>query len=294
MTGSILDLAENRTVLLDGGFGSELIGRGFRMGGCPETWNVDRPEPVMEIHRSYYEAGSDAVLTNSFGGSRIKLAEYGEESRCRELNRAAALLAARIRPPGRYVGGSIGPTGKFLKPQGPGEETDFEDSFAEQAGGLAEGGADFLLIETQYDLREALCALRGARRATSLPVFVTMTFKHVPRGFFTIMGDSVSKSLETLEAEGVPAVGANCTIGSEEMVTLVKEMRSNTRLPIIAQANAGQPTANEEGRVVYGQSTEDYVSSVPAMINNGATIVGGCCGTTPEHIHQIAEILRIR
>jgi 5-methyltetrahydrofolate--homocysteine methyltransferase len=293
MAESILDLAKNRTVLLDGGLGSELIRHGFPMGGCPEAWNLENPEAVVEIHRSYYEAGSDAVLTNSFGGSRIRLAGHGEGGRCYELNKAAAVLAGRVRPAGKYVGGSIGPTGKFLKPQGEYEEGEFEESFAEQARGLADGGVDFLLVETQYDLREALCALRGARKSASVPVFVTMTFKPVPRGFFTIMGDGVSKCLETLAGEGVPAVGANCTIGSEEMADLVKSMRSATDLPIIAQANAGQPGADAQGRVVYSQTAEEYVASLPRMVRNGANIVGGCCGTTPDHIRLMADGLKI-
>jgi 5-methyltetrahydrofolate--homocysteine methyltransferase len=291
MIESILDLAKKRPVLLDGGFGSELIRRGFSLGGCPEAWNIDRPEDIMDIHLGYFEAGSDAVLTNSFGGSRIKLAGHGQEGRCRELNSAAAEVARRVRPAGKLVGGSMGPTGKFLKPQGEYEEKDFEDSFAEQAAGLAEGGVDFLLVETQYDLREALTALRGARNVTDLPVYVTMTFKPVPRGFFTIMGDSVARCLEALVSEGVPAVGANCTIGSGEMAELVKVMRGTTNLPIIAQANAGQPTADAEGRVVYSQTPEDYVSSVPAMVRNGANILGGCCGTTPDHIRLMAAKL---
>jgi 5-methyltetrahydrofolate--homocysteine methyltransferase len=292
MAESILDLAKNRTVLLDGGLGSELIRHGFPMGGCPEAWNLENPEAVVEIHRSYYEAGSDAVLTNSFGGSRIRLAGHGEGGRCYELNKAAAVLAGRARPAGN-VGGSIGPTGKFLKPQGEYEEGEFEESFAEQARGLADGGVDFLLVETQYDLREALCALRGARKSASVPVFVTMTFKPVPRGFFTIMGDGVSKCLETLAGEGVPAVGANCTIGSEEMADLVKSMRSATDLPIIAQANAGQPGADAQGRVVYSQTAEEYVAALPRMVRNGANIVGGCCGTTPDHIRLMADGLKI-
>ncbi len=292
MTESILDLAKRRTVLLDGGFGSELISRGFPIGGCPEVWNVDHPEAIKEIHGNYFEAGSDAVLTNSFGGSRIKLAGHGEDGRCYELNRAAAEIAGRAKPAGKYVGGSMGPTGKFLKPQGEFEEAEFEDSFAEQAKGLADGGVDFLLVETQYDLREALAALRGARKSTDLSVFVTMTFKFVPRGFFTIMGDSVSQYLETMTGEGVPAIGANCTIGSDEMADLVKDMRSKTSLPIIAQANAGQPSVDPEGRVVYSQTPEEYVSSVPSIVENGANLIGGCCGTTPDHIRLIAAWLK--
>jgi 5-methyltetrahydrofolate--homocysteine methyltransferase len=292
MTRSILDLAKERVVLLDGGFGTELIRHGFPQGECPEVWNVERPAAIKEIHKSYFDAGSDAVLTNSFGGSRIKLAGHDQEKRCYELNKAAAAAATAVKPDGRFVGGSIGPTGKFLKPQGEFTEAEFEDAFAEQVRGLADGGVDFLLIETQYDLKEALCALRGARRASPLPVFVTMTFNHVPRGYFTLMGNSAAACLETLEKEGVPAVGANCTINSEEMAGLVKEMRAATSLPLIAQANAGKPCLTAEGQVAYEQGLEDYVKHVPAIAANGANLIGGCCGTNPDYIRRMAKILK--
>ncbi len=292
MDASIFDLIKKRVVLLDGGFGTELIKRGFPQGACPESWNVEKPEVVREIHKSYFDAGSDAVLTNSFGGSPIKLASYGLESRCRELNRAAALIANEVKPKGRFVGGSMGPIGKFLKPQGEHTEPEFEDAYGEQARGLTEGKADFLLIETQYDLREALCALRGARKASHLPVFVTMTYNRVPRGFFTLMGNSVAQCVEAFEKEGVPAVGANCTLDSKDMADLVRAMREKTALPIIAQANAGQPTLSAETGVSYSQGMEDYVTYIPKIVENGANIIGGCCGTDPDYIKRMAGLIK--
>jgi 5-methyltetrahydrofolate--homocysteine methyltransferase len=292
MDASIFDLIKKRVVLLDGGFGTELIKRGFPQGACPESWNVENPEMVREIHKSYFDAGSDAVLTNSFGGSPIKLASYGLESRCRELNKAAALIANEAKPKGRFVGGSMGPIGKFLRPQGEHTESEFEDAYGEQARGLTDGKADFLLIETQYDLREALCALRGARKASDLPIFVTMTYNRVPRGFFTLMGNSVAHCVEAFEKEGVPAVGANCTLDSEAMADLVKALRERTALPIIAQANAGQPALSAETGVSYSQGMEDYVKYVPKIIENGANIIGGCCGTNPDYIRRMADIIK--
>jgi len=292
MNEAIFELIKKRTVLLDGGMGTELFKRGFPQGACPESWNVERPEVVKEIHKSYYDAGSDAVLTNSFGGSRIKLSSYGLEKRCWELNYAAAKIGNEAKPKGRFLGGSIGPTGKFLKPQGDFSESEFEDAFAEQARGLAEGGVDFLLIETQYDLKEALCALRGARKASQLPVFVTMTFDHKPRGFFTMMGNSVAQCIKELEGQGVPAVGSNCNLNSEEMAELVKAMRELTSLPVIAQANAGKPSLTDEGKVAYSQGLEDYLRFIPQIIQNGANLVGGCCGTNPDYIKRMAAIIK--
>lgn len=292
MTPSLLETARARVVLFDGGLGSELIARGLPQGVPPESWNVDRPDVVREVHRSYFEAGADVVSTNSFGGSPIKLRAYGLEDRAAELNRAAASLAVSVRPAGKFVAGSIGPTGKFLKPQGDFDPEDFVRAFRVQAQALAEGGVDVLILETMYDLEEALCGVRAARESSSLPVFATMTFNRSPRGFFTLMGDSVAKCARALEEAGASAVGSNCTLDSAAMADLVKEFRAATSLPVIAQPNAGQPTIVGESRVVYSQGVEDYTAFVPAMVSNGARFVGGCCGTDPSYIRRMAEVLR--
>jgi len=292
MSKAILSAIRKGVLLLDGGFGTELIARGFPQGACPETWNVERPEVVKEIHKNYFDAGSDAVLTNSFGGSKIKLESYHVGQRCYELNKAAAMIANETKPKGKFVGGSMGPTGKFLKPTGEYEEDQFVEAYAEQARGLNDGGVDFLLIETQYDLKEALCALRGARSVSKKLVFVTLTFNKGPRGYFTMMGNSAAQSIQELEREGVPVVGTNCTLNSEEMVDLVKIMREATTLPIIAQANAGKPSLSDEGEVSYAQGLEDYLKFIPKMIENGANIIGGCCGTNPEYIRHMAQLLK--
>jgi 5-methyltetrahydrofolate--homocysteine methyltransferase len=292
MSEAILEAIHKGVFLLDGGFGTELIARGFPQGACPETWNVERPEVVQEIHKSYFDAGSDAVLTNSFGGSKIKLGDYAVGDKCYELNKAAATIANEVKPEGKFVGGSMGPTGKFLKPTGEFEEDQFVDAYAEQAKGLSDGGVDFLLIETQYDLREALCALKGSREVSDKPVFVTMTFNLGPKGFFTIMGNSPAQFIQEMEKEGVPVVGTNCTLDSGQMVDLIKIMRAATSLPIIAQANAGKPSVSGEGEVSYAQGLEDYIQYMPKMAENGANIIGGCCGTNPEYIQRMAQVLK--
>jgi 5-methyltetrahydrofolate--homocysteine methyltransferase len=291
MSSNILDIIDERIVLLDGGMGTELIRHGFPQGECPELWNLEKPGIIQSIHRSYYHAGADAVLTNSFGGSKVKLKSYDLEDKCYELNKTAASLASDMRPDDRFVGGSIGPTGKFLKPQGEFTEEEFIDAYGEQAKGLADGGADFLLIETQYDIKETLCALNAAREMTSLPVFLTMTFNSYPRGFFTIMGNSAQQCVETLMDVEVPVIGANCNLTSEEMVDLIKTMRELTSLPLIAQANAGKASLSDGGDVVYSQSLEEYVSFIPQMIEKGANIVGGCCGTDPDYIRRMSEVV---
>jgi len=293
MNRTIFDLIKERAVLFDGGMGTELMRHGLPLGTSPETWNVERPDIVQRIHTDYFEAGSDAVSTNSFGGNRIKLAAHGLEGRARELNSAAARVARRAAPAGKFVAGSMGPTGKFLQPQGEFTESEFEEAYGEQAGALAEGGVDLLIIETQYDLKEALAALRGARRAApSLPVFVTLTFNKFRRGYFTLMGNTVPLSVEALEKDGARAVGANCTLNSEDMVGLVRAFREATKLPVIAQANAGKPELSGEGEVSYSQGLEDYVRFVPDMLEAGANVIGGCCGTDPGYIRKMAEFIK--
>jgi len=291
MSDSIFDLIKERIVLLDGGMGTELMRHSFPTGACPESWNEEKPEIIKKIHKSYFDAGSDVVLTNSFGGSKVKLASNGLEDRCYELNLKAATLASEVKPEGRYVAGSMGPTGKFLKPHGEFTEEEFEEAYAEQVKGLAAGKVDFLLIETQYDIKEALCALKGARKSSDLPVFVTMTFNLNPRGYFTIMGNSVSQCVEELENNEVPVVGTNCTLDSTDMVNLVKIMREATPLPLIAQANAGQPSLSSNGTPTYSQGVEDYVRHIPEMIKLGANLIGGCCGTGPDYIRRMAGLI---
>lgn len=292
MTRTLLDLIADRPALLDGGMGTELIRRGLPQGTCPEAWNAERPEAVRAVHASYFEAGADAVSTNSFGGSRIKLAAHGLGPRAAELNEAAARLAREVAPAGRFVAGSMGPTGKFLRPQGDCTEEEFLEAYAEQAMALACGGADLLIVETQYDLKEALTALKASRTAApGLPVFVTLTFNLTPRGYFTLMGNTVPAAVEALESGGASAVGANCTLDSRDMVGLARAFRQATRLPVVIQANAGSPVLAADGSVSYAQGLEEYVGFVPALLEAGANVVGGCCGTGPAHIRMMSEII---
>jgi 5-methyltetrahydrofolate--homocysteine methyltransferase len=291
MKSSILDLIGQRPILLDGGMGTELMRRGLPQGTVPEIWNTERPDLVKSVHAGYFDAGSDAVTTNSFGGNRIKLLSAGVGKRVRELSLAAARIARESAPAGKFVAGSMGPTGKFLKPQGEFSKEEFEDVFAEQAEALAAGGADFLIVETQIDLAEAVAALRGALRAASLPVFVTLTFNVFPRGYFTLMGNTIDLCVRTLEDAGAAAVGANCTLNSEEMVGAVRHFHGLARVPIVAQANAGKPALAEDGRVTYSQGIDEYVRFVPDLIRAGARVLGGCCGTDPAMIRRMAELM---
>ncbi|MGB9906390.1 MAG: homocysteine S-methyltransferase family protein [Candidatus Saccharicenans sp.] len=286
-------LIKDRVLMLDGAMGTELFRAGLPPGHCPEAWNEEKPEAVAAIHLAYLAAGSQAILTNSFGGNRLKLAGYGLEDRAYDLNYKAARVARSVCPEGCYVGGSIGPTGKFLQPVGDLTEDRLAEAFRPQVEGLAAGGVDFLLVETQYDLREALLALKVARETCSLPVLVSLTFQLTRRGYFTIMGVSPEAFVKVMEEERVPAFGANCTLSSEQMIGLIKILRSLTAKPLLAQANAGQPQLGPDGSTFYNQGPEEYASYIPELIRAGARIIGGCCGTSPEYIKKMADIISV-
>ncbi len=282
-------------ILFDGAMGTELMRRGLSKGECPETWNLSFPEKVQEIHQLYFEAGAQVITTNSFGGHPVKLKAYGLEDRAEELNRAAARIAVAIKGEGQFVAGSLGPAGKFLKPFGPLEENELEEGFYLQALALASGGVDALLIETMYDLREAIVALRACQKACpKIPVMVTMTFQRTPKGFFTLMGQKATECMQLLEREGADAVGANCTLTSADMAELAPLLRQATSLPLIIQPNAGQPALDEKGELKYSQSIEEFVAPFEKIIEAGVQAIGGCCGTTPEYIRRLAQILNPR
>ncbi|HEC91845.1 MAG TPA: homocysteine S-methyltransferase family protein [Candidatus Atribacteria bacterium] len=292
MVMSIMELIKQRIVLFDGGMGTELIKKGLNKGESPELWNEKYPEKIKEVHQAYFEAGADAVMTNSFGGSPIKLKHFNLEKKAYELNKKAAEIARKVKPSGKYVGGSIGPAGQFLKPHGPYEENEFYEAYHLQAKALIDGGVDFILIETQYDLREAKIALEAALAINKVPVFVTMTFNETKKGYFTIMGNSLEQCQYELVKIGAQAIGANCTLDSRQMVGLVRQLKKDEKIPVIIQANAGQPLPQPDGSVKYSQDLDDYVKYIPEIIKEGARIIGGCCGTNPEYIKKIKEIVR--
>lgn len=291
MSRIFLDLINNQHVLFDGGMGTELMRLGFSQGECPELWNDIHPDRVKSIHKSYFDAGADVVFTNSFGGSRIKLDSYGLGDRCFELNEKAARLAFSVRPEDRLTGGSIGPTGHFLEPHGTSSRENFIQAFSEQCNGLSTGGVDLFLIETQYSLEETICAYEAAQRISDCPICVTMTFNQTPNGYFTMMGHSLFDFVEAFSTREVAAIGANCTLNSSQIADLILELRKLTDLPLIAQANAGQPVMDEDGHVAYDQGFEDYMKHIPRLIQNGARIIGGCCGTDPSYIEEMARLI---
>jgi 5-methyltetrahydrofolate--homocysteine methyltransferase len=289
----ILDLVRRRLVLYDGGMGTMLFAAGLLDGESPEPWNWEKPDVVKEIYRAYYEAGSDVVQTNTFGGTPIKLAEVGLAERTYDANFLAAKALRSVCPEGRYVAGDIGPIGKFMKPMGEYTREEFDAAFEAQVRGLVDGGVDLISIETMYSLQEAICALRAAKKLCRLPVVVGMTIDKNPRGFFTLMGEKVPECLKALEGEGADIVGSNCTHGSQVFLELAKVIRDSTDLPVIIQPNRGKP-ALENQVMVYKQTAEEFVADVKTIASYGVNIIGGCCGTTPEFIARMAAALHDR
>ncbi len=290
MTRGFLDFIRSRIALFDGGMGTMLFQAGLVDGESPEPWNWEKPEVVDGVYRAYYDAGSDVVQTNTFGGTTIKLSERDLQDRTYNANYLAAKALRAVCPEGRFVAGDVGPTGKFLKPMGEFEVEEFDAAFEAQMHGLKDGGVDLISIETMYSLEEALSALRAARKVTGLPVCVCMTFDKNPRGFFTLMGETVPRCLKALADNGADVVGSNCTHGSSVFRELAILIREGTDLPVIVQPNRGRPVL-EGGEMSYKQTIEEYVADIREIAAMGVNVIGGCCGTTPEFIARMRPIL---
>jgi len=289
-------LNEKPVVVADGAWGTELARRGLPAGAAPELWNAERPDEVRAVAASYVAAGSDVILTNTFGGSPPKLAKAGLEGRCDELNRLGAELSKEAAGGGgdtALVIASVGPTGELLEPLGTLTEGDAVSFFARQICALAAGGADGVVMETFIDLAEAKAALRAAKEATDLPAVVSMTFEKGAAGYATVMGVTPERAAKELTAAGADAVGANCGSGIDNMVDVARLLRPATDLPVWIKPNAGMPEL-VDGRTVFRQTPEEMVARVADLVAAGASVIGGCCGTTPEHIRAIvAEVRRL-
>jgi 5-methyltetrahydrofolate--homocysteine methyltransferase len=278
-----------RTILLDGAMGTQLAEAGLEMGGQS---NLTHPDAVLAIHQKYIKSGVDLLITNTLTMNRINIESHHVGVDVREVNLVGARLAKAAAREGQYVLGDISSTGKMLKPYGDLLEDEAYAAFREQAAILAEGGVDGFIIETMFDLREALCALRASKEVSDLPVLVSIAFHTVTNGGRTIMGDSARDCAQALTEAGASAVGANCgNLDPFQMVEIVSKMREMTSLPILAQPNAGKPRL-VENRTVFDLSPSDFAAGVYQCFQAGARMIGGCCGTSPAHIQAIADLLR--
>jgi 5-methyltetrahydrofolate--homocysteine methyltransferase len=290
MIHPLLERAKGKTIVLDGAMGTMLMASGLSAGEIPELWNLEKPSVVAGIHRRYYEAGSDVVHTNTFGGSSLKLADEGLAGKARIINIEAARIAKSVCQAERFVAGDIGPTGKLLKPLGDATPETLENAFARQAEALLGGGADLISIETMFSLQEALAALRASKAIANTLVIASITYNRTKKGFFTMMGETVNQCVSALEDAGADVVGANCTLGSKDMVVLTEEIRAATRRPILIQPNAGKPVTRK-GITTYEQSPAEFGIDGKRIKEAGANMIGGCCGTTPEFIRELVKAI---
>ena len=291
MTSIIEVLKRKRFLLADGAWGTMLQEAGLKPGECPELWNLDHREVVLRIASAYANLGVDLLGTNSFGGNRFKLSSFGLQDRAYELNKAAAEISKEAVKPGQLVGGSMGPTGKILM-MGDVTEDELYQAFLEQAVGLRDGGADVVIIETMSALDESLTAIRAVKENTELEIISTFTFEKTATGDFrTMIGNSPVEMAGKAINAGASVVGTNCGNGLENMIPIVGEIHSSfPDIPVLVNANAGIPQL-KEGRTVFPESPEEMAGYIPDLLLAGASIVGGCCGTTPDHILKIKEIV---
>jgi 5-methyltetrahydrofolate--homocysteine methyltransferase len=275
-----------------------LFAAGLLDGACPELWNDTHADVVRGIHQGYFDAGSDFVETNTFGGTRLKLNEYRLGDRTRELNEKGARLARAAAPRGGYVAGSIGPTSRLpaeYEPLGDTTDEEYVATFREQAEALAEGGVDLFAVETMMFPQEAVAAIRACKAAADLPVMATMFFQYedLHDRDRTMWGESPAEVAKNLLAAGADLVGMNCGRGPDRAIAIIREMRVVTDAPLVAYPNAGLPVTTGD-QVTYELGPEAMAKDYPALLDAGATVVGACCGSTPEHIRLIAEVVRTR
>ena len=281
-------LAQGNLLIADGATGTMMMAAGLPAGAAPELWNVERPEQVLALYQAYLEAGSQIILTNTFGGSRLKLDKTGLAGRAYELNLAAARLARQAAGERAYVAGDIGPTGELMAPLGALTFEQAQEVFAEQASALAEGGADALWVETMSDLAEARAAVTAARQATDLPVFCSFSFGRKAR---TMMGVTPRQAALELWPLGLTAIGANCGEGLEMIPEVLAQMRQAVpEATLIAKPNAGLPKL-VEGKTVYDLAPEQFAGRMAEFVQLGAQIVGSCCGSSPAYIAALARQL---
>ncbi len=274
----------------DGGWSTQLQARGVPAAAPAELANLTHPHLVTALAREYVAAGARFITTNTFAANAPAFARHGNDFDLAEINRRGAELAREaVGDSGALVAGSIGPSGKILAVGEARPET-LREAFAAQAAALAEGGADLIVLETFSELAEILIALEAARTATGLPVIASMSFDSGPQRTRTMMGVKAEESAAALQENGAAAVGCNCGVGIATILPAVVALRAHTRLPLWVKPNAGLPEL-EQGRAVYKQTPEEFGKHVPTLLDAGANILGGCCGTGPEHIARVAALV---
>jgi len=294
----LMDRLKQGVFILDGGMGSQLVARSVKVSCCNDYLSIDDPETIQAIHQDYFDAGSDAVITNSFGANRVSLAKYDLEDQCQLINEAAARNARAVAGDDRYVIGDIGPCGEFVEPLGTLKPESLQAAFVAGVQGLVAGGVDAIIVETMTDLQESLLAVKAIKSVDSrLPVFASMAFDCGPAGARTMMGVDPVEAVTTLAAAEVNAVGFNCGSATlDQYVELATSFvdavqATNKNIFVYAEPNAGKPDV-VGGQAVYSVEGPEFAAAIEQMHKIGITIFGGCCGTGPEHIKALADAFK--
>jgi 5-methyltetrahydrofolate--homocysteine methyltransferase len=285
---SFLSRINNKEILVaDGATGANLIARGLPGEMLAENWVIEQPEKIIQLHTDFINAGADIILTSTFNASSIRLKGSSLEGKSKEINQKAVQLAQTAMGDAQvYIAGSLGPVGQLLKPYGPLTTDEVVAAYAEQAKALNESGVDLLVIETQFDLGEIKAAIQGVRSVSDLPLIASISYD---RGKRTMMGISPTQAGQVLDGLPVDIIGINCGHSLEENLQNLIELRAKTEKPIWFKPNAGLPHLDSTGKTVYDVDPEQMGALVPSWLAAGAQIVGGCCGTSPEHLAQISK-----
>lgn len=279
-------------IVSDGGMGTQLAERGIDITGCVEKVNLTDPSILEDIAKSYAEVGAEIIQTNTFGASPLKLAMHGMEDKVGEIITEAVKAVKKVIGDKVYISGSCGPSGRILKPYGDCEAMDMAQSYKTQAKALIEGGVDIICVETMTDLAEAVMAIKAARDIDrKIPIMATMTFDPTPRGYYTVMGVTIEAASAGMIEAGADLIGSNCGNGIENMIEIARKFREVSKHPLIIQSNAGLPKITK-GVLSYSESPEFMADKVVELKSIGVSVIGGCCGTTPEHIKAIKDRIK--
>jgi methionine synthase I (cobalamin-dependent) len=290
----ILERVKTQGLLFDGAMGTLLIGKGIAGGEASEVWNLTHPDIIRDIHQAYFDAGADVASANTYCASPLKLEKMGVTQSVEDVNRMGVRLAREACGRGQYVAGELGALGDMLAPMGPVSFDRAVDDFALQAGFLENEGVDLFLIETIFDLNIALAAIQAVRSVSEKPIFCTLTFEQKSKGFFTIFGNTPQDSMHSLVRAGASVVGANCSMGSDGMVDLAREIKTHVDVPVMIQPNAGLPETGKGNTIFYPEDEACFAANIKRIKDLGVQIVGGCCGTTPAYIKKIKETIQNR
>ena len=283
------ELAE-KLLFLDGATGSNLMAQGMPRGTCTETWVIDHKDVIQNLQKAYIAVGSQVIYAPTFGGNRMNLKKHGLTDRIEEINRTLVSYSKEIAVPGVYVAGDITTSGDFLTADGDYTYDDAFRMYQEQIRILADAGVDLIAAETMINIEETLAAVDAAGSICDLPIFCTVT---VEADGSIFSGGNAVEAAVALESAGADAVGINCSVGPDQLVSVVRSIREAVSIPVVAKPNAGMPVIDDQGNAVYSMTPADFARHMKVLFENGATVIGGCCGTTPEFIAEMRRVISL-